>query len=76
MKYFIHVHFVLELDFMLLFMTGYSVGKSEKSANSIMELDELDLSEDESTDFEMFNPKTRGANRTKIHKNNELDLGE
>ena len=35
-------------------LAGYN---SEKSVNSVMDLDDLDLSDDdEGTDFEMFNP--------------------
>ncbi|XP_048763249.1 uncharacterized protein LOC125671519 [Ostrea edulis] len=57
-----------------LYDNGY---KSEKSGNSVMDLDDLDLSDDdESTDFEMFNPQRAKISSTVIDSDEDLNLSD
>lgn len=54
--------------------TGY---KSEKSVNSVMDLDDLGLSDDdESTDFEMFNPQRVKISSTEVDSDEDLNLSD
>lgn len=55
-----------------LWLVGY---KSEKSVNSVMDLDDLGLSDDdESTDFEMFNPQRVKISSTEVDSGLYLEL--
>ncbi|XP_022315115.2 uncharacterized protein LOC111119336 [Crassostrea virginica] len=57
-----------------LYDNGY---KSEKSVNSVMDLDDLDLSDDdESTDFEMFNPGRAKISSTVVDSDEDLNLSD
>lgn len=59
-----------------LWLTPWLVGyKSEKSVNSVMDLDDLGLSDDdESTDFEMFNPQRVKISSTEVDSGLYLEL--
>ncbi|XP_062578583.1 uncharacterized protein LOC134240506 [Saccostrea cucullata] len=70
----VHTPLYINAKSSTLYDNGY---KSEQSVNSVMDLDDLDLSDDdESTDFEMFNPQKAQISSTLVDSDEDINLSD